>query len=125
MTLVDTGPIVALINRVDPLHDWAVAQTKILPGPLLTSEPVLTEAFFLLASSERATARLSDLLDAEVILADVQLCPHFPRIGALMHKYRNVPMSFADALTRSVVGTGGRRSSLHPRFGFPHLPQER
>ena len=39
MTLADTGPIVALVNRADRFHGWAIAQTKVLPGPLHTCEP--------------------------------------------------------------------------------------
>lgn len=39
MTLADTDPIVALVNRADRFHGWAIAQTKVLPGPLHTCEP--------------------------------------------------------------------------------------
>ena len=97
MTLADTGPIVALVNRADRFHGWAIAQTKVLPGPLHTCEPVLTEALFILSSSEVAVGRLFDLLEAGVVRVDVEMHPHLARIRALMSKYHDVPMSFTDA----------------------------
>ena len=97
MTLADTGPIVALVNRADRFHGWALAQTKVLPGPLHTCEPVLTEALFILSSSEIAVGRLFDLLDAGVVRVDVEMHPHLVKVRALMSKYHDVPMSFADA----------------------------
>ena len=46
--LVDTGVLVALIDPDTQEHQWAQDWSKRLPQPFLTSEPVLTEAFFLL-----------------------------------------------------------------------------
>ncbi len=97
MTLGDTGPIVALVSRADRFHAWALAQAKILPGPIHTCEAVLTEALFILSSSEIAVGRLFDLLNAGVVRVDVEMHPHLARIQALMRKYHDVPMSFADA----------------------------
>ena len=46
-TLLDTGPLVAFLNRNDQWHGWATTQMGLLAPPLLTCEPVLTEACFL------------------------------------------------------------------------------
>ena len=45
MTLTDTGPLVALLNRNDPNHAACVGAAKTLPsGPLATTWPCFTEA---------------------------------------------------------------------------------
>ena len=49
MTLTDTGPVVALINRNDPNHALCTSATKQQPaGPLVTTWPCFTEAMYLL-----------------------------------------------------------------------------
>ena len=50
ITICDTGPLIAYLNRNDPHHSWAVALMKQVRSPMLTTEPVLTEvAYFLRA----------------------------------------------------------------------------
>ena len=46
--LVDTGPLVALLNRHDHFHAWAKEQAAHCESPLATCEAVLTEATHLL-----------------------------------------------------------------------------
>ena len=46
--LVDTGPLVALLDRRDEYHVWAVEQLSGLRPPFLTCEAVIAEAFHLL-----------------------------------------------------------------------------
>ena len=48
--MLDTGPLVALLNRREKLHSRVKAVLPSLPTPLLTVEPVLTEAMYLLRS---------------------------------------------------------------------------
>jgi predicted nucleic acid-binding protein len=97
VTIVDSGPLVALLNRRDPLHDWTVTQMRDLQGPLFTCEPVITEVLFLIRSSERAVERVFDLIEERALVVDFPLRPQFQRVRSLMHKYRSMPMSLADA----------------------------
>jgi uncharacterized protein len=46
--LLDTGPLVALINRREQFHKWVTNQFAQIEPPLLTCEAVVTEACFLL-----------------------------------------------------------------------------
>jgi hypothetical protein len=100
VTLTDTGPLVALINRNDPNHVVCIAAARRLPaGPLITTWPCFTEAMYLLfqaggypAQAElwrwRAAGRLG-LLDPAESETD--------RMALLMDKYRDRPMDLGDA----------------------------
>jgi uncharacterized protein len=78
-------------------HSWAVEQLKNLRPPLLTGEPVLTEAAFLLAREGRAADPLFSLLERGVIRIAISVEEEREHLRALMHRYRNRPMSLADA----------------------------
>ncbi|MFZ4699559.1 MAG: PIN domain-containing protein, partial [Candidatus Methylumidiphilus sp.] len=46
--IVDTGILVALQNRNDHYHEWAVRKLAHITPPLLTCEAVISETCFLL-----------------------------------------------------------------------------
>jgi predicted nucleic acid-binding protein len=93
--LVDSGFLVALLNRRDGRHDWAVAQAERHRLPWRTCEGVLTEAFYLLGSD--GTAGLIALVRRDQVLVSFTLNDNQEPVFRLMQKYSNVPMSFADA----------------------------
>ena len=64
--LVDTGPLVALLDTRDRLHGRALSELDRLTGPLWLGLPTLTESCFLLGSTH-LRRRLSSLLDREVM----------------------------------------------------------
>jgi hypothetical protein len=45
--IVDTGPLIALIDRHDRHHAWVESQFADIVPPLLTCEAVLTQACYL------------------------------------------------------------------------------
>ena len=97
MTLVDTGPFVALFDPQDHLHARCRSVLQAIRGPLLTTVPVLTEAFHLLDPASRGSDRVRDFIRAGgcdvFYLDDAGLLRAF----ALMWKYRDHPMGLADA----------------------------
>ncbi|HEV2211689.1 MAG TPA: PIN domain-containing protein [Verrucomicrobiae bacterium] len=105
--LADTGPIVALIDPDTKEHEWMRDCAKALPRPLLTSEPVLTEAAFLLTRDGFDADELFALADDGVLDVGLQFNRERAALRMLMRKYRGVPMSLADA-------TLVRLSELHP-----------
>lgn len=97
VTLLDTGPLVAFLHRRDHYHRWAVRQLSIIEPPLLTCEPVLTEACLLMSGLSGGSEAVLELVETGLILVDVRLSDELIPIRKLMVRYANVPMSLADA----------------------------
>lgn len=95
--LLDTGPLVSFLASGLRYHSWTCEQWKLLRPPLLTCEPVLTEAAFLLKREGREVDALLALLERGVIRIALAMQEEQADLRALMHRYRNRPMSFADA----------------------------
>jgi uncharacterized protein len=95
--LLDTGPLVAYLYPRDRYHDWAVEQLAAAKSPFLTCEAVLTEACFLTARNGQAPIRVLQLLDSGVLQIGLGIEDELSAVKALMARYANLPMSFADA----------------------------
>lgn len=95
--LLDTGPLVAAINRRDKFHRWAIATWKQTAKPLLICEAVLTEACFLLQNTYGGSDAVMALLSNGVLQLSFQISEEVPAVRELMTRYRSVPLSLADA----------------------------
>jgi uncharacterized protein len=95
--LLDTGPLVSYLGSALRHHAWVVEQWKRVRPPMLTCEPVLSEAAFLLKREGREADMLFDLLEQGSIRIGLSLQNEKAGVRALMHRYRNRPMSLADA----------------------------
>jgi uncharacterized protein len=95
--LLDTGPLVALLNGRDKHHQWARLQWSQTAPPLLTCEAVLSEACFLLRAAPGGNAAVMELLRRHVVEVAFHLEDHVETLARLMRKYASVPMSLADA----------------------------
>lgn len=107
MTLLDTGPIVALFDVSDQFHGRCLELLEGLRGPLITTWPVITEALYLLNFSLKAQDGLWGFLirgGVEVVHLGVG---EMARCRELMMKYRDLPMDLADA---TLVVLGEKRS---------------
>jgi uncharacterized protein len=95
--IVDTGPLVAAINRKDRFHPWAVQHLSRIQMPLYTCEAVVSEACFLLQIVYGGQQALMAWLDQGLLMIDFQLSAEVAAVRALMERYESVPMSLADA----------------------------
>lgn len=97
ITIVDTGVLVAYLNRRDKYHEWTKTQLSRTFPPLLTCEAVIAESCFLLKDIPNGYEKLFELLETEFILTPFRMEHEVKNIKELMIRYSNIPMSFADA----------------------------
>jgi predicted nucleic acid-binding protein len=95
--IVDTGPLVALFDRAERHHPWVSEQIAGLDTPLLVCEPVLTETMYLLSGLPRAQDALFGLLENGALRVAFAVNEHASQLRGLLRKYRDRPMSLADA----------------------------
>jgi predicted nucleic acid-binding protein len=95
--LLDTGPLVAFLNRRDRHHEWALAQWANMKPPFLTCEAVLAEACFLLRRSSGGSQAVMQLLARGIVAAPFRLEEESSAVAKLLFRYASVPMSLADA----------------------------
>lgn len=108
--LLDTGPLVAFLDRRDRFHTWATEQWDRIDPPLLTCEAVLSEACFLLRDLPGGAPAVLDLIVRGVLRVGFAIQGEAAAISRLMGRYANVPMSVADAcLVRMVERHPGSR----------------
>jgi predicted nucleic acid-binding protein len=95
--IVDTGPIVALLDADDQQHAWVKAQFARLRPPLITCEAVLTESCFLIARGGGDASAVVQLAERGVLNVAQLFDTEAASVARLMRRYENVPMSLADA----------------------------
>jgi predicted nucleic acid-binding protein len=95
--LIDTGAILALLDRSDRWHQSCVTAFAQLRLPLLTSEAVLTELFHLVGDARVAMeAAWKFVRSGALVLGPIEHA-ELPYLHALMSRYWDRPMDFADA----------------------------
>lgn len=95
--IVDTGPLVAFLDRAERHHRWAADRIEELDTPLLVCEPVLAEAMHLLVRFPRAQDALFGFLENGALRIAFNIDEHVSALRKLHQKYRDRPMSLADA----------------------------
>jgi predicted nucleic acid-binding protein len=58
VVLLDTGPLVACLDRREQWHEWATSRMTQVRLPLLTCEAVMTEACYLLRNEPAGLRQL-------------------------------------------------------------------
>jgi predicted nucleic acid-binding protein len=128
--LCDTGPLVALIDRMDPYHARCVKALDSLPvAAFVTTWPCLTEAMYLLrrAGGSDAQDELWGYLADGFVLLDLPGPDDWRRVQELVSQYKDLPLDIADA---SLVVTAERLRdwrlfSLDQRLRAIHLDSQR
>jgi len=116
--LLDTGPLVAFLNRRDKFHKWAVAQWGQISPPMLTCEAVVSEACFLLTGTVSGSDSVMQLIQRKIISTSFGLDENIQPVRKLLAKYRSVPMALADAclVRMSELHQNGRVFTLDSDF---------
>ena len=95
--LIDTGPLVAALRRRDEHHEWARAHFEAATEPFVSCEAVLSESLFLVERARDGKEALCGLLERGIILVRYSLDDELTETLRLIRRYRDTPMSFADA----------------------------
>lgn len=96
--LLDTGPLVAALNRGDPQHERCARVLSAFSGTLLTTGAVVTEAMHFIGGQARGAEVLVEFLDdAQIVIRDCFAPEQLRAAARLMGKYTDTPMDFADA----------------------------
>lgn len=107
--LVDTGAVVALVNRADRYHARAVEWFRGFRGELLTTDAVITETAYVLAASpahQRAAlvwferARAARLLRVEPMV-------DYAALVRIIAQYSALPCDYADATLIALAERSG------------------
>jgi uncharacterized protein len=94
---LDTGPLVAIVNRRDHYHHWATDQLAELEvDALISNSAVITEAYHLLNKINNGAGGLINLLEQEFILIQDPYPEERHFIHEQLRNYRNIRTSFAD-----------------------------
>jgi uncharacterized protein len=95
--IIDTGFLVALLNRSEQYHSWVKNQLNNISSPIITCEPVITETCFLLRKIYGAETTILNLINSQKLKITFRLIDEFSMVHQLMQRYESVPMSLADA----------------------------
>lgn len=96
--IVDTGPLVAYLDARDPAHSRVTLRWDAFSGRLVTTSAVITETMHFVAASREGPRHLAALVGASGMdVYDLSRPPELHEAAALMEKYSDTPMDFADA----------------------------
>ena len=90
--IADTGLIVALLNRDDRHHKWALEIARTVSEPLLTCEAVLSEAGFQVGSIQWVLG----LVREGFLKAAFDLSRNVDEVAALAERYQDRTPDLAD-----------------------------
>lgn len=105
MIVLDTGPIVAMVNADDNDHERCVRLLTTVPGRLLLPEPLLGEIGYLLGTRCGARAEaafLRDTVDGPIEVISLTSSDR-ARVADLVEKYGDMPLGTADASVIAVA----------------------
>lgn len=95
--IIDTGPLVALLNRRERHHDWVTKVLDTIAPPIFTCDAVLSEACFLMRDIRGGSEAVLDLVANGIVRSDFRIEAEVLPLATLMKKFASVPMSLADA----------------------------
>jgi predicted nucleic acid-binding protein len=134
MTLIDTGPLVALFDPQDEQHNRCRRILKEIHDAILTTTPVLTEAFHMLGPASIGSDRLREFVENGGLSVWFLNRAWLTRAFELMELYADHPMDLADAsLVAAAEALGTRRvftidrrdfETYRVRRGHRHYPVE-
>ncbi|HEY4362396.1 MAG TPA: PIN domain-containing protein [Bryobacteraceae bacterium] len=103
--LLDTGVIVALLDRSEKRHRHCVEVIHGLAAPLLTCEAVIAEACYLLRRLPGAPEAVLENVTTGAFQIPLQLSHSAPAIQRILRKYKDREVDLADACLVHLAAT--------------------
>jgi predicted nucleic acid-binding protein len=95
--LLDTGVIVALLDRSERLHPACAGVVRELEAPLITCEAVIAESCYLLRNLSGASEAVIENVAAGIFQIPFQLSRENSGVKQVLRKYRDRNIDLADA----------------------------
>ena len=114
--LADTGALLAYLDAADNWHDRCRLVFKEFRLPLITSTAVLTELFHMVGDNPREMDITWKFVRSGALTVAPLSDRDLPDIEALMRKYHDRPMDYADATLVHLA----QRESLTTVFTIDH-----
>ena len=95
--LLDTGVIVALLDRSERLHRACAETVQEVRAPLVTCEAVIAESCYLLRNLPGAAEAVIENVSAGIFQVPFQLSREAAAIKQTLRKYRDRRIDLADA----------------------------
>lgn len=95
--LVDASFLVSVYDKQEPYHRQCMAVLEKVNQPLVTCEPVVTEAIYLLRRLPGAPQAILASIQESRLEIPFQLAHGVNEVLAYYNRYRDTPCDFADA----------------------------
>jgi predicted nucleic acid-binding protein len=127
VVLLDTGPLVAFLDRREEHHKWARGEFGKIYPPFLTCEAVLTEACWLVRGLAGGVRAVMELVERGIVKVPLHLESHTSEIRKAMERYDTLPMSLADAclVRMAELHSGAEVLTLDSHFKIYRLSNRR
>jgi predicted nucleic acid-binding protein len=95
--LLDTGVIVALLDRSEKFHKACAQTVREVEAPLVTCEAVITESCYLLRNLSGASEAVIENIAAGIFQVPFQLSRDTAGVKQVLRKYKDRKIDLADA----------------------------
>jgi predicted nucleic acid-binding protein len=97
ITLIDSGPLIALFDKNDKFHEQILSFMKSYEGELLTTWAVMTEVSHMLDFNLRVQLAFLEWIERGAVTIYEINQSDLRTIIPMIKKYTNVPMDLADS----------------------------
>lgn len=94
--ILDTGPLVGVLDRDDQWHAWAAKQFAGIRQPAVTCDAVISEACFLLRGTPDSRGKIFALIERAILRVVPVLPDESAAVRTLLARYGQ-RMDYADA----------------------------
>lgn len=96
--LLDTGPLVAYLDRTDKDHAIVVPRLDSFSGQLVTTSAVISEAMYFVAGVRSGPTLLAEFVaESGLQVYDFSEARELREAARRMEKYADLPMDYADS----------------------------